>query len=85
MEQEGTKRIEIIAKDDKRQITAVFAGSSSGDFLPPQLTYEGKTDRCLPQFHFHSAWNVTRSENHWSNERTMIEYTNEIILPYVHQ
>ena len=85
MEQEGTKRVEIIAKDDKRQLTAVFAGSSSGDFLPPQLIYEGKTDRCLPQFQFPSTWNITKSENHWSNERTMIEYINDIILPYINK
>ena len=83
VEQEWTKHVEIIAKDDKRQITAVFVGSSSKDFLPPQLIYEGKTDRCLPQFQFPSAWNVTKSENHWSNERTMIEYINQIILPYI--
>jgi len=85
MEQEGTKRVEIIAKDDKRQITAVFAGTSSGDFLPPQLIYEGKTDHCLPQFQFPSTWNVTKSENHWYNEHTMIEYINEIILPYINE
>ena len=83
MEQEGTKRVELIAKDNKRQITVVFAGSSSGDFLPPQLIYEEKTDRCLPHFQFLSAWNVTKSENQWSNERTMIEYINQIILPYI--
>ena len=29
MEKEGTKQVEIIAKDDKRQLTAVFAGSAS--------------------------------------------------------
>ena len=45
MDKEGAKRVKVIAKDDKRQITAVFAGSSSGDFLPPRLIYEGKTDR----------------------------------------
>ena len=56
IEQEGTKRVEIIAKDDKRQLTADFAGSSSGDFLPLQLIYEGKTDCCLPHFQFLSTW-----------------------------
>jgi len=30
----------VVVKDDNRQITAVFAGSSSGYFLPPQLIYE---------------------------------------------
>ena len=39
MEKEGQKRVEIIAADDRRQITAVFAGSLTGDFLPPQLIY----------------------------------------------
>ena len=42
----------MIAKDDKQQLTLVFAGSSSGDLLPLQLIYEGKPDCCLPQFYF---------------------------------
>ena len=46
MEKEGTKRVEIIAKDDKRQLTAIFAGSSSGDFLPLQLS-----ERLVAVFH----------------------------------
>ena len=32
MELEGTKRVDIAGKDDKQQITAVFAGSMAGDF-----------------------------------------------------
>ena len=48
MEKEGSKRIEIVASDDKWQLTAVFAGTLAGDFLPPQLVYKGKTTRCLP-------------------------------------
>ena len=31
------KRVEIIGKDDKCQITAAFGASMSGDFLPVQL------------------------------------------------
>ena len=69
--EEGAKRVEILAIDDKRQITAVFCGSMTGEFLPLQLIYEGKTNRCLPQFDFPSAWHVTCSDNHWSNEITM--------------
>ena len=48
MEKQGSKHVEIIAADDKRQITAVLAGSLAGDFLPPQLIYKGTTPRCLP-------------------------------------
>ena len=39
MAEEGSKRVEIDGKDDKRQITAVFGCSMAGDFLPPQLVY----------------------------------------------
>jgi len=65
MDQEGAKR------DDKRQITVVFAGSSSGYFLPPQLIYEGKTSRCLPNHEFPLSWHITNTEKHCSNEHSM--------------
>ena len=81
MEKEGTSRVEVVAKDDKRQMTAVFGGSMSGDFLPPQLIYEGKTERCLPQYKFPSSWNITHTDNHWLNEITMTQYVKMIIVP----
>ena len=37
MERQGSKRVEIVAADDKCQITAVFAGSLAGEFYPPSL------------------------------------------------
>ena len=52
MEEAGARRVEVVAKDDKQQFTAVFAESLSGNFLLPQLMYEGKTERCHPQFKF---------------------------------
>ena len=33
MESEGLKRVELVGKDDKRQITAVFGCSLMGDLL----------------------------------------------------
>ena len=85
MEKQGAKRVEVVAKDDKRQITAVLAGSMSGDFLPPQLIYEVKTTRCLPQYKFPSSWHITHSDNHWSNEFTMKEYVEKILVPYINR
>ena len=70
MEAPGTKRVEIIGKDDKQQLTAVLGCSMSGDFLPPQLIYQGKTKKCLSHFQFPGSWDVTHSENHWANENT---------------
>ena len=83
MEKEGSKRVQIVAVDDKRQITAVFAASLTGDFLPPQLIYKGTTKRCLPTVKFPADWHITHSHNHWSNETTMKDYINEILLPYI--
>ena len=83
MEQEGAKRVEMIGKDDKRQLTAVFACSMSGDFLPIQMVYQGKTIKCLPKFQFPDSWDVTYTSNHWCNEHTMHQYINKIILPYI--
>ena len=41
MELKGTKRIEIVGVNDKRQITALFCGTITGEFFPLQLIYQG--------------------------------------------
>ena len=83
MAKEGSKRVEIAGIDDKRQITAVFGGTMAGDFLPPQLIYQGKTHKSLPPVTFPSDWHVTFTENHWSNEKTMVDYLEKILFPYL--
>lgn len=83
MEKKGTKRVSLSGTDDKRQITLVLCGSMTGDFLPPQVIYKGKTERCHPRMAFPRDWNVTQSEKHWSNERTTKQYYENIIIPYV--
>ena len=75
--------MEIVGMGDKRQITAVFCGAASGEFLPPQIIYQGKTPACLPRYKFPSNWHVTCTPNHWSNEEKMREYIERIIIPYV--
>lgn len=83
MEARGAKRVEVVGKDDKRQLTAVLAGTLTGDFLPPQVIYQGKTPRCLPKYDFPEKWHVTYSVNHWSNEDTMKEYVDNVLIQYV--
>ncbi|XP_063400328.1 uncharacterized protein LOC134684939 [Mytilus trossulus] len=84
MEKKGTQQISISGLDDKRQITLLLAVSMSGDLLPPQLIYPGKTDRCLPKgVDFPSTWDVICTETHWSNEDTMMQFVNKVIVPYV--
>lgn len=76
----GSWTMVIAGVDDKRQITAVFAGSLTGNFLSPQLIYKETTHRCLPAVQFPSGWHITCSEKfHWSNESTMKAYTEKIL------
>ena len=83
MEAEGSKRVEVIGKDNKRQLTAVLAGTLDGDFLPSQIYYQGTTPRCLPKYDFPKNWHITYFPNHWSNEETMTEYVDNVLNPYI--
>ena len=83
MEAEGSKRVEVIGKDDKRQLTAALAGTLDGDFLPSQIIYQGTIPCCLPKYDFPKNWHITYSPNHWSNEETMTEYVDNVMNPYI--
>uniref|UniRef100_A0A1X7TVV7 DDE-1 domain-containing protein n=1 Tax=Amphimedon queenslandica TaxID=400682 RepID=A0A1X7TVV7_AMPQE len=83
MEIQGFKRVEITGIADKRQITAVLCGNLVDDFLPVQLIYQGKSDRCHPHYEFPDDWDITHSPRHWSTETTMLQYSENIILPYI--
>ena len=81
MAKEGSKRVEITEIEDKRQITAVFAGTMSGKVHPSQLIYAGKTLRCLPSVEFPEDWDITFTPNHWANEATTERYIQKTLLP----
>ena len=81
---QGDQNIPIKGVEDKRQITATFAISLTGAFLPMmQLIYAGKTKRCLPKFTFPDEFHVTSTVNRWSNTEKSIEFFNEIIFLYL--
>ena len=83
MDLKGQQRVEIAAMNDKRQMTLVMCGSLSGNLLPFQLIYQGKTAASLPKVDFPKQWHVTATENHWSNEEKTKEYIQLIIIPYI--
>ena len=68
MNQKGEKRIEVVGLEDKRQITAVLYGTLSGDTLPFQLIYQGKTSACLPKSKLPEDWLLSYTASHWSNK-----------------
>ena len=81
----GAKHVPIKGVDDKRQITATFAVSASGDFLPMQLIYAGETKSCLPKFTFPHSFHVTYTKNHWSNQVKVTEHFEKVIFPFLDQ
>ena len=85
MERKGANRVEMVVVNDKRQITAIFCGALTGDFLPVLLVYKGKAPHCHPHFGFPSGWHITHSPQHWTTEQAMLQYIDHIILPCVKQ
>ena len=85
MEEQGARRVELVGLNDKRQVTVVFCGNILGAFLPIQVIYQGKMERCHPHFNFPSHWDITHSPKHWSTEETMLQYVQLIIVPFVEQ
>ena len=46
------KVIPIAGSDDKCQITAVFAATLTGEYLPPQVIYKGKPSDAIQKYQF---------------------------------
>ena len=61
------KTVPIKVIDDKTQITETFSVTMIGKFLSVQVSYEGKTHRCLPNFESPKYFNVTYCTNHRLN------------------
>ena len=78
----GSENVPIKGMDDKRQITATFAVSATGEFLPIQVIYQVKTKRCLPKFRFPKSFHVTYTPNHWSNLEKCLDFFKNIIFPF---
>ena len=85
MAEQGAKQVPLTALDDKRQITAVLACSMSGKLLPPQLLYQGTTERCHPKVTVPPSWDIWHSPSHWSNHNTIVRYIEKILVPYLNQ
>ena len=63
----NSSNITIVEVSDRRSITATFAITLSGEFLPIQLIYEGKTTQSLPPYQFPAPFSLSVNEKHFSN------------------
>ena len=61
---QGEKSIPIAGLDDKREVMVVLAVTMAGEYFPPQILYQGKTEICHPAIEFPPEWNVWHSEDH---------------------
>ena len=71
--------------DDKRQIAGTFVVNLSGEFLPIQLMYTGKTDLCHPKVEFPKGFDITHSPNHWANKEIVMSLLKKIVFPFVNE
>lgn len=83
MAAEGSRRVEVAGLGDKRQITATFAASLDGTFLPMQILYQGKTNHSYPKYAFPDGFDIYHTPNHWANEETCLRFFDNIIFPFV--
>ena len=72
----------IAGSSDNRTITATFAFSLSGHFLPPQSLYDGKTTQSLPKYEFPKSFSLSVNPTHYSNSQESIKFIKEILVPY---
>ena len=82
MEERGSNQVPITGVKDKCQITGVTGVSLTGNLLPLQLIYQGKTAACHPTFNSPKEQIVTQSVNHWTTVDTMLTYAKDVLWPY---
>ena len=80
----GVKRCEILGKgSDKVQITVTIFVTESGEVLPYQIIFEGKTTKCHPVNQIKPndcLW--THTQSHWQTVPTYMDVIENIIVPY---
>ena len=83
MAAEGSTQVIVVGSEDKWEITVVLCCSLSGNLLPPQVLYTGKTPQCHPKISFPEGRDIWHSPNHWSNEQIMLHYVDNVLTPYL--
>ena len=86
MARKGFTSVAIKGVTDKRNITLTFIISLSGQFLPLQIIYGGKTTASHPRgFKFSEGFCISQNPKHWSNENETLKLIDKIINPYAIQ
>ncbi|KEP49337.1 DDE superfamily endonuclease, partial [Rhizoctonia solani 123E] len=87
----GDRQIHIVGSEDKRAFTLMVGISSSGDLLPFQAIYAGRSARSVPNSdtpEFQQAltrgfcFDFSNTNNYWSSFGTMCLWVTRILVPY---
>jgi hypothetical protein len=90
----GAKQIAVIGKEEKRAFTVLMGVSASGEVLPFQVVWKGKTAASLPSPsspYWTDAADIgikfvySGTDTYWSNHQTMYSYISDILMPYYHR
>ena len=86
LDRKGVEQVALTGQEDKREITCVLGCTLSGKLLPPQVIYQGKTERCHPcGISYPTEWDIWHSETHWCTQETMMRYIQQVLLPWLEQ
>jgi hypothetical protein len=87
----GQHQVSILGAEEKRAFTLLVGVSLSGDVLPPQAIYAGKTTQSVPDGSssgFDAAQKLgarfvpSLTTTYWSNLATMKAYVSEWLVPF---
>jgi hypothetical protein len=86
-EKRGSKRVAVAGHEDKRQITCVVSSALSGELLPLQLVFTGKTHAShppAPEGHLamQQGMHLTHTYNHWSNLDSTKDWIRHVLEPW---
>jgi len=88
--QKGTKDMQVLGLEDKRQITMVVSSNVAMDLLPPQIVFTSSiTFKSFPpnnqgkKIYIKDGWDLTFSENRWSSLEITKKFVTNILFPYM--
>ena len=74
----GEQSVAIEGSADKPSITGTFGISVSGNFLPMQLIYGGKTAQSISKFKFPECFSISVNPKYFSSTEESLKYLKEV-------
>ena len=91
MAKEGSKQVHIFGLGEKRQYTLNNFGTAVGEFAPLQVIFagiwgqKGAVPKVKATIDGLEGALLTQTPDHWQGEKSLLEYCNKIVLPFVNQ